>query len=282
MVVLASHPLQFTVVRRPSGCRAKATAKAGKGFLLGEIEKQTFVMRSPQLRNRRAIDVYLPASYAEDGRRRFPVVYMQDGQNLSDAAMAFCGNTWHLNDTLEGLSRAGIEAIVVGVHNTGASRIGEYSPFPDPRHGGGRGERYLRFLEDTVKRRIDKRYRASKERGSTMIIGSSMGGLISLYAFFRRPSAFGGAAVMSPSIWFGGRQILQFVDEARYTSGRLYVDVGTDEGAGTLRDARSLARLLRAKGYDRDDFKYLEAAGHRHREHDWAERLPAALAFLLR
>ena len=207
---------------------------------------------------------------------------MQDGQNLSDPAIAFCGNTWQLENTLEALTRTGVEAIVVGVHNTGASRIGEYSPFPDPRHGGGRGERYLRFLEDTVKRRIDTRYRARKERGSTFIAGSSMGGLISLYAFFRRPSAFGGAAVMSPSIWFGGRQILQFVDDARYTSGRLYLDVGTEEGAGTLRDVRALSRLLRAKGYGRDDFTYIEATGHRHRENDWADRLPDALSFLLR
>lgn len=267
MVVLASHPLQFTVPERKT---------------LGEIEKQTFVMRSPQLRNRRAIDVYLPASYAEDGRRRFPVVYMQDGQNLSDPAIAFGANTWQLYQALETLARTGIEAIVVGVHNTGTSRLGEYSPFPDPRHGGGRGERYLRFLEDTVKRRVDSRYRVSKDRDATIIGGSSMGGLISLYAFFRRPSAFGAAAVMSPSIWFGGRQILQFVDESRYARGRLYLDVGTDEGSGTLRDARSLARILRAKGYGRDDLKYVEATGHRHRENDWADRLPDALAFLLR
>ena len=248
---------------------------------MGAIEKQTFVMRSPQLRNRRAIDVYLPASYAEDGRRRFPVVYMQDGQNLSDPATAFGGNTWRLGGALEALAHAGIEPIVVGVHNTGAARLGEYSPFPDPRHGGGRGERYLRFLEDTVKRRIDTRYRTSRDRHATAIAGSSMGGLISLYAFFRHPSPFGSAAVMSPSIWFGARQILHFVDDARFMRGRLYLDVGTEEGAGTLRDARSLARILRAKGYGRDDFKYVEAGGHRHRENDWAERLPGALEFLL-
>jgi predicted alpha/beta superfamily hydrolase len=249
---------------------------------LGDIEKQTFVMRSPQLRNRRAIDVYLPASYAEDGRRRFPVVYLQDGQNLSDPAAAFGGNTWQLYGALEALARAGLEAIVVGIHNPGNARLGEYSPFPDPRHGGGRGEKYLRFVEDTVKRLIDARYRSSKDRGATIIGGSSMGGLISLYAFFRRPSAFGAAAVMSPSIWFGGRQILQFVEDARYTRGRLYLDCGTEEGAGTLRDARMLARILRAKGSRRDELKYIEATGHRHRENDWADRLPDALAFLLR
>ena len=245
------------------------------------MEKETFVLRSPQLRNRRAVDVYLPASYAVDGRRRFPVVYMHDGQNLSDPSIAFGGRTWQLDAALDTLARKGIEAIVVGVHNTGRSRIAEYSPYRDPRHAGGRGERYVRFLEETLKPRIDARYRASRARETTALAGSSMGGLISLYAFFRDASVFGGAAVMSPSIWFGARRILEFVEAARDARGRLYLDVGTDEGAGTLRDARALARILRAKGYGRD-FKYVEATGHRHQENDWADRLPDALRFLLR
>jgi predicted alpha/beta superfamily hydrolase len=246
------------------------------------VEKETFVLRSPQLRNRRAVDVYLPPSYAADGRRRFPVVYMHDGQNLSDPSTAFGGRTWQLEATLDALARKGIEAIVVGIHNTGRSRIAEYSPYRDPRHAGGRGERYVRFLEDTLQPHIEARYRASRARETTALAGSSMGGLISLYAFFRDASAFGAAAVMSPSIWFGARRILEFVEAARYVRGRLYLDVGTEEGAGTLRDVRALARLLRAKGYGRGDFKYVEATGHRHQENDWADRLPDALEFLLR
>lgn len=260
MVQLALHPLQFTV----------------------RMEKESFELRSPQLRNKRAIDVYLPASYGADGRRRFPVVYMHDGQNLSDPSVAFGGNTWQLGAAFDTLAQKGLDAIVVGVHNTGAARVNEYSPFADRRHGGGRGERYLRFLEETLKPRIDARYRVRKDRDATIVAGSSMGGLISLYAFFRRPSVFGNAAVMSPSIWFGGRRILEFVEAARFTRGRLYVDVGIEEGAGTLRDARALARILRAKGYGRPDFRYVEATGHKHQENDWADRLPDALEFLLR
>ena len=109
-----------------------------------------------------------------------------------------------------------------------------------------------------------------------------MGGLISLYTFFRRPSPFGAAAVISPSVWFGGREILSFVQRSRLTRGRIYLDVGTNEGAGTLRDARTLNRVLRRKGYKGDSLRYLEAQGHRHREADWAWRLPHALEFLLR
>lgn len=239
----------------------------------------SFEIWSPQFRDRRGIDVYLPESY-DEGRFRYPVVYMQDGQNLSDPSIAFGGNTWRLRDGLPWLAERGIEPIVVGVHHTG-NRLAEYSAFADAKHGGGEGDRYVRFLADTVKARIDAHYRTRKERAHTVVAGSSMGGLISLYAFFRRPSPFGAAAILSPSIWFGGREILTFVQRARMTSGRLYLDVGTNEGAATLGDARTLHRVLRRKGYKADALWYLEAQGAQHREEDWAWRIPQALGFLL-
>lgn len=244
------------------------------------MEKHSFELWSPQLRNRRGVDVYLPDSYA-NARRRYPVVYMQDGQNLSDPAIAFGGQTWRLDDGLPWLAGRGIEPIVVGLHNT-EGRLSEYSPFPDRRHGGGDGDKYARFLIDTVKPRIDAAYRTRKDREHTAIAGSSMGALIALYAFFRRPSPFGRAAVLSPSIWFGGGEILRFVERARATRGRLYVDVGTGEGAETLKNARMLNRLLRRKGYAKDTLWYRESEGGQHREADWAWRLPEALEFLLR
>ncbi|HEY2434760.1 MAG TPA: alpha/beta hydrolase-fold protein [Vicinamibacterales bacterium] len=244
------------------------------------MQKASFEIWSPQLRNRRYVDVYLPDSY-QTGRRRYPVVYMQDGQNLSDPAVAYGGQTWHLHEGLDWLAGRGIEPIVVGIHNT-PGRLAEYSPTRDARHGGGDGDKYARFLIDTLKPRIDAAYRTRRERDATVVAGSSMGGLVSLYLFFRRPSPFGRAAVMSPSIWFAGRSILEFVDRARDTRGRLYLDVGTAEGAGTLRNGRALNRLLRAKGYRKDRLRYGEADGHQHREADWAWRLPQALEFLLR
>jgi isoamylase len=247
------------------------------------MNKHALEIWSPQLRNRRQVDVYLPPSYESESRRRYPVVYMHDGQNLSDPFTAFGGTTWRLEGALDRLASGGLEAVVVGVHNIGEQRIAEYTPFADAKHGGGRGERYVRFLADVVKPKIDTRYRTRPDRPNTAILGSSLGGLISLYAFFLRPSPFGRAAAMSPSIWFGGRRILEFVEQARQVRGRLYVDVGTDEGAGTLRDARALARILRGSGYRSNrGFRYMEANRHRHQEHDWALRLPGALEFLLR
>jgi len=259
---------------------------------------------SPQLRNRRDVDVYLPASYLSGVR--YPVVYMQDGQNLSDPAAAFAG-TWDLDATIERLAWRGLDAIYVGVHNTGEGRLAEYSPFPDARHGGGGADDYLAFLVDTLKPRIDRLFKTRRDRDSTAILGSSMGGLVSLYAYFRHPSVFGRAGVMSPSVWFGQGAVLDFIQAARVPHGRVYLDVGTAEGTATLRDVRRLGRVLVRKGFrrprrrsaslrsasqspgfrsaslsgERPMLRYVEEAGGRHHEAAWAGRLEGALAFLL-
>jgi predicted alpha/beta superfamily hydrolase len=244
------------------------------------MDKHTFQIWSPQLRNWRQLDVYLPESYGL-GRLRYPVVYLQDGQNLSDPFTAFAGNTWQLERVVATLRERGIEAIVVGLHHAGTARLAEYSPFADPRHGGGLGPRYCRFLIDTVKPRIDAQYRTRRNRESRAIVGSSMGGLISLYHFFLPGSPFGRVGAMSPSIWFGGRRLLEYVAQVGAPHGRIYLDTGTAEGRETLRNTRTLARLLRRKGYGAGTLRYLEAHGHGHTETDWARRLPEVLQFLL-
>ena len=258
---------------------------------------------SPQLRRRRDVDVYLPSSYASGVQ--YPVVYLQDGQNLSDPSIAFAG-TWDLDATIDRLAWRGLDAIYVGVHNS-RHRIAEYSPFPDPRHGGGEADAYLGFLVDTLKPRLDRMFNTRRDRDATAVLGSSMGGLVSLYAYFRYPSVFGRAGVMSPSIWFGQGTILDFIRDARVPRGRVYLDVGTGEGAGTLRDVRALGRLLVRKGFRRKRpllrpagfgepgepvvdrrssnsslLRYVEDAGARHTEAAWAWRLEGALEFLLR
>jgi predicted alpha/beta superfamily hydrolase len=234
---------------------------------------------SRHLRNYRDIDVYLPESYGS-GSRRYPVVYMHDGQNLSDPAIAFAG-TWQLNDVLHELASRGIEPIVVGVHNT-EERLNEYSPFPDHKHGGGGGDAYLKFLASTVKPRVDRLFRTRPKASQTAIAGSSMGGLISLYAWFSRSDVFGLAAAMSPSLWFGREMLHGYIKAARTPrSGRLYLDVGTAEGAGTLKDARLARALLETKGLEVGDrLQYVEDKGGRHEEAAWARRIAGALEYL--
>jgi predicted alpha/beta superfamily hydrolase len=236
---------------------------------------------SPQRNTRRDIDVFLPHSY-RGSRRRYPVVYMQDGQNLADPHRAFAG-TWGLNQAIDALANRGIEAIFVGVPNLGPERVREYSPFFDARHGGGAGDAYLAFLERTVKPLIDRRFRTRPEREATGIFGSSMGALISVYAFFRAPETFGFAGAMSPSLWFADRALLSYVEKDGTPPGRIYLDAGTAEGGATLRDVRHLARILERKGYDEGTaLRVVEAEGGQHSEQHWAERLVPALEFLLR
>lgn len=207
-------------------------------------------------------------------------MYMQDGQNLSDPNTAFAG-TWQLDEVLRTLARAGIEPIVVGVYNT-EKRLSEYSPFPDAKHGGGDGDRYLSFLADTLKPRIDRLFRTRPSAANTSIVGSSMGGLISFYAWLRRSEVFGAAGALSPSFWYGRHALLEFVDRTALPNGLLYLDVGTAEGAGAVRDVRTMRLLLRRKGLDRRRFRYREERSARHEESAWSRRVAPAVAFLLR
>jgi len=237
---------------------------------------------SAELGNERPLYVYLPPSYATDPERRFPVLYMHDGQNLFDVATSF-GGEWEVDQTLESASADGLEAIVVGIPNAGTERLDEYSPFVDERHqAGGRGDAYLDFVVGTVKPLIDRDFRTLPERDCTGVAGSSMGGLISLYAFFRHPDVFGFSGIMSPALWFGQREIYDFVRDAPYVPGRIYVDVGTREGREELTDVRRLRDLLIEKGYRKGkDFLYVVEMGGTHSEAAWARRLRKELQFLL-
>ena len=249
---------------------------------------------SPQLRTRRDLLVYLPPSY-EGSKRRYPVLYMHDGQNLFDRATSYAGE-WQVDETMESLSGEGIEAIVVGVPNMGAQRMVEYNPYDDPHEGPGRGEAYGEFLVETVKPLIDADFRTLAGREHTAVLGSSMGGLISLYAFFRWPETFGLVGAFSPA--FGAaRAIFAFIEAAPLVPGRIYMDVGSREGAGLEENAhlvgafsriyraqvRRMHELLQQKGYRPDvDLLYVEERGAFHHESAWSRRLPAALRFLLR
>jgi predicted alpha/beta superfamily hydrolase len=227
---------------------------------------------SPQLENKRDILVYLPPSYKR-GNRRYPVIYMHDGQNLFDRATSYAGE-WQVDETLELLSQEGLEAIVVGIPNLGDRRVVEYNPFPDK----GKGERYLAFIVETLKPMIDRDFRTRPTRDHTGLLGSSMGGLISLYGFFHYPYVFGFAGAMSPALWFAGRAIYPYVRAAPFVSGRIYLDHGAREGS-----ARPMHALLVEKGYRLGhSLMYVREEGGEHNEAAWARRLPEAVRFLFR
>ncbi|MBN1200952.1 MAG: alpha/beta hydrolase [Anaerolineae bacterium] len=250
---------------------------------------------SPQLDNRRDILVYLPPSYEQGAR--CPVIYFHDGQNLFDTAASFVGE-WCVDETLEALSADGLEAIAVGIPNINARRLDEYSPFVNAMlNTGGQGDAYLAFLVETLKPLIDQDFRTLPDRAHTGIMGSSMGGLISLYAYVHCPDVFGLAGIMSPAFWFADDDaIFTCVARAPFLPGKLYLDVGTAEMEDVppdarhsgvtsqvyLDDARRMRELLLSKGYREErDLLYVEEAGAVHHESAWARRLPGALRFLL-
>lgn len=237
-------------------------------------------IRSPELGNVRDLFVYLPAGYEFSGRD-YPVVYLQDGQNLFDPRYAFAGS-WHADEAAASAARLGAEAILVGVANTGATRLAEYSPFPDWRMGGGEADRYLTFLVRRVKPLVDAEFRTRRGREHTVIGGSSMGGLLALYAFFRHPETFGRASVQSPALWFARAAIFDYVAAAPFVPGRLYLDVGQREGRPTLENARRMRDLLEEKGFRiGQTLRWLEDPRGTHQEHAWGRRLRKALAFLV-
>jgi predicted alpha/beta superfamily hydrolase len=251
-------------------------------------------LRSPQLHNERDLLVYLPPSY-ERTSGRYPVIYMHDGQNLFDAHTSFAGE-WQVDETMEKLSSEGLEAIVVGIPNAGMARLDEYSPFHVLRYGGGRGDAYVAFLVETVKPLIDADFRTCSTPEHTAILGSSMGGLISLYAFFQHPEIFSLAGIMSPSLWFAQGAIYGYVKKAPFVGGRIYLDAGTREhgdgsfGRTTLLNrsrryyasVRRMYRLLVKKGYrPKQDLFYYEEKWAGHEEGAWARRLPKAIRFLM-
>ena len=232
-------------------------------------------VHSPQLDNQRDLFVYLPPT---SRRTRHPVIYMQDGQNLFDPAMSFAG-TWAVDEALRWASRRGLDAVVVGIPNMGDARLAEYDPFR------GTGDRYLDFVTHTVKPLVDARFPTLPDRNHTGIAGSSMGGLISLYAFFQYPEVFGIAAALSPSLWFADGALLDLVARTPKVpgGGRLYLDVGMREGEQTLALGRRLRDLLLAKGYEAGrDFRWGEDQDGVHHESAWGRRFRAALPFLLR
>jgi predicted alpha/beta superfamily hydrolase len=244
--------------------------------------------RSRFLPGRRDITVWLPEAYLADPTRRFPVFYLHDGQNLIDPRTSFVpGRTWEVDATADALTAsAQIEPLIlVGIANTGVRRMAEYTPTRDPRRGGGEGARYGRLLVQELKPLIDLCFRTLPGPANTALGGSSLGGLISLALALDYPSVFGKVAVMSPSVWWNQRAILNRVSGARPRPDiRIWLDMGTHEGLRHLRDTDLLDRRLVQRGWHGDgptpDLFYGRYPGATHDESSWASRFDDVLRFL--
>lgn len=236
---------------------------------------------SPELE--RECTVRIDAPFPLGRQSSYPVIYAQDGQHLF--RNRWRGRSWQAGDALHDLSSAGQDVILVGVDNGGARRADEYSPFVDERFGGGSADNYLSFLTETLKPAVDASLPTRPGSEDTTVLGSSLGGLFSLYALLERPDVFGGAAALSPSVSFADGALAHYV-RRQEPSGQVYVDAGTREfGTNSpeyLSRVRQLVQSFRDAGYSADSLQHYEALGARHSESDWGKRLPLALEHLLR
>lgn len=242
---------------------------------------------SHHLPGTRDLVVYLPPGYDEQPERAYPVLYMQDGQNLFDPRTSFiAGRTWEMREQADELIEAGkVEPLViVGIYNTGEHRLAEYTHERDWQRGGGEAGRYGLLLTEELMPWIGRRYRVRTDRASTGLGGSSLGGLVSLYLGLRYAHYFGKLAVMSPSVWWNHKSILGYLNERApqiWERPRLWLDVGEREGQRTLRDAEALARRLKANGWVPGETLHFERVPDgSHDEPSWARRVKPMLRFL--
>ena len=252
-------------------------------MISGQLRKhEQFASRF--LRNQRDLIVYTPPAYFDQPDRRYPVLYLHDGQNLFDGATSFIpGQDWHVGPTAdEGILSGAVEPlIIVGMYNTKA-RIREYTPTHVPKLGGGRADRYAKFLMDEVKPFIDREYRTLSGAENTGIGGSSLGGLVSLYLGLKYSRRFGRIAALSPSVWWNQQVIHRF---ARATPveprPRIWLDIGTREGPRIVQDVEKFRDVLLEKGWKLEqDLHYERVEGAEHNEAAWAQRVGPFLRFL--
>ncbi len=235
----------------------------------------------------RNIVVYVPPGY-DASTSRYPVFYLQDGQNLFDPATAFGGQDWRADVTADDLILHSViePVLLVGVYNTGVRRISEYTPTRDSEfRKGGKADRYAQMLARELKPFIDSQYRTRRGAVDTAVGGSSLGGLASIEAGLLYPGVFGKVAVMSPSVWWDQRSILGMVRRFQGTvRPRIWLDTGTDEGNSAQQvvdDARLLRDVLAESGWrEGGDLLYREFAGAGHNEAAWGSRFGELLTWL--
>jgi predicted alpha/beta superfamily hydrolase len=249
---------------------------AGEGefnlFLEGTIARSSWKPRN--------VFIYFPKGYSERGSKRYPVLYMHDGQNLFDPTRSTYGQTWQVTDALNDLIERKIipPILVVAVDNT-EDRVLEYTHAVDPtRQMGGGAADYVDYLYFDLKRYIDHVFPTKPGPEFTGVMGSSLGGLVSVFAASRYPEAFGLVGALSPSVWWANYSIIDVIKSSQIPL-RIYIDSGTGQGERPD-DARLLEKSYKDLGARRTLLVIQEGAEHN--EHFWAQRLPKALEFLFK
>lgn len=223
----------------------------------------------PQLHRQRRIWIYLPREYTRS-RKAYPVIYMHDGQNLFEDWSSFSGE-WGIDETMNALNG---KSIIVGIDNGGETRLSEYS-FHDSPEVKGEGNPYLQFIIYTLKPYIDEHFRTLPDRNNTYMAGSSMGGLITLYAALYYPQVFRGVGIFSPSLWLVPDitdEIRRKADENESLEQRFFFYAGALEGEEMIPGVKAVARLL--KRYKHYSVQVVLNPTGDHSEAAWREHFP--------
>lgn len=242
---------------------------------------------SSYLPDKRDVIVYLPPDYSRHPERKYPVLYLHDGQNLFDGQTSFIqGHTWQVREQADAAIEAGeIEPLViVGIYNTGDRRLAEYTHERNGQMGGGEAEAYGLLLTQEMMPWIAAQYRVRTDREATGLGGSSLGGLVSLFLGLRHPERFGKLALLSPSVWWNHKSILGYLNERApeiQDRPQMWLDAGDREGPPAAQDTELLARLLKANGWHSGKTLHFEIVrGGTHDEASWAQRVRPMLRFL--
>jgi enterochelin esterase-like enzyme len=260
------------------------------GGATGDLRLHQF--RSRLFRNTRWLRVWLPPGYddTENQGRKYPVLYLNDGQNLFEASSSFTGVEWGVDETADRLIREGAipPMIIVGIDNTGKDRLREYMPHRSmhPIMLRVQGRHFPDFLMKEVMPFVERNYRVATGPENTGLGGSSLGALIALYTTMVRPEVFGRLLLESPSLWVSNRQVIRESRMVRIWPERIFLAAGTAESGHAEKsrtvvdDVRELAAIVRRAVLSERRLRLVIRDGATHSESSWAERFPEALQFL--
>lgn len=254
---------------------------AGPSTALPSVQVLPEPLAMPGLGRSRTLRLCLPPSYGSEPQRRYPVIYMHDGQNLFDAATGFAGE-WGVDETMVQLAaQTGFEALIVGIDNGGDKRNTEMAPYDHDRLGKAEGRPYLDFITNTVKPFVDAHWRTRPGREDTALIGSSLGGLISHAAMLWHGEVFGRYGLFSPSYW-AAPQLFDDTVQARLPAGtQVHLYCGGDEGGSMAGQTRQMHRRL-SRQLPPEQLSLHIAQEAQHNEAAWRAELPGALRALFR
>ncbi len=232
-----------------------------------------------QIKTRR-ISALLPHDYSQSNRA-YPVLYLQDGQNLFDDYAPF-GN-WAVDKKLAMLTERGLgDLIVIAIDHAAEERIAEFTPSHETKLGIGNGKQYLHFLANTLKPYVDQHFRTLPDRQFTGIGGSSMGGLISIYAGLIHPEIYGKLMVFSPSLWVSPNIHFHSINFNATYDTRIYLYAGGREGANMIPNVKRFREALQQRGADHSHISFQLAIDQegQHNEARWGMEFPQAVEWL--